>query len=262
MCVCVCECLCVLTYIVCVCVHAEEDENRDKNTFCWSTLVLLQHDEVRVQPLQSASHETITVNRQNNLQHANKIWDFLCVKSDLKVLPFSTIHNPTQNYHRGRNILFLHCSLASSMLLKTILQNWARAENMNHTHKKKDNPVCKMSCCTQSIITSQHLTSSHIITLDIFTQDKQSWSSLLTVSHNQSPVLTNAHNPLHCFWITKDHNGYSGWMKMKLTNGCSTKMISKVIWYWTHSQPCRLHQGWMKISNTTSQNTKSNRSTC
>ena len=252
-----CECLCVLTYIVCVCVCVcrRRRKWRQKH-ICWSTLVLLEHDEVWVQPLQSASHEIRTV---NNLRHGDKILDFLCVKSDLKIPPFSTIQNQTQNYHGGRNILFLHCSLASSMLLKTILQNWARAENVNPI---KQWPIQCAKWAAAHSQSSQHLTSSHIITFDIFTQDKQSWSSLLTISHNQSPILTNAHDPLHCFWITKDHSECCGWMKTKLTNGCSTKITSKVIWYWTHSQPCRLHQGWMKISNTTYQNTKSNRSTC
>ena len=124
----------------------------------------------------------------------------MCVKSDLKVLPFSTIQNPTQNYHRGRNILFLYCSLASSMLLKTILQNWARAENMNHI--KQWTIQCAKWAAAHNQSSLHNTWQVHTSSLNIFTQDKQSWSFLSTISHNQTPILTNAHNPLHWFWIT------------------------------------------------------------
>ena len=186
-CLCVCNSVCVCTHghayrrvcvnacvfwhtlCVCVCVCRRRRKWRQKH-ICWSKVVLLEHDEVWVQPLQSASREIRTVNSQNNLRHGDKIWDFLRVKSDLKVLPFSTIHSPTQNYHRGRNILFLHCSLASSMLLKTILQKWARAENMNHI-KQWPIQCAKWAAAhnhhntwqvhTSSLLTFSHKTSSH-----------------------------------------------------------------------------------------------------
>ena len=200
-CVCVNVCVFWHTLCVCVCVCVQKKKKMETKTHLlintsftrawWSMRELTQ---------QSASHEIRTV---NNLQHGDKILDFLCVKSDLKVPPFSTIQNQTQNYHGGRNILFLHCSLASSMLLKTILQNWARAENMNPI---KQWPIQCAKWAAAHSQSSQHLTSSHIITFDIFTQ-----AVMIIPFDNFTQPVTNFDKCTRPITLLLDHKG-SQWV--------------------------------------------------